>query len=100
MYKHLRSFSFYTTDAQIEELSKYSRYVKFASKVRAIFLSEFQKYKHLFPGVNGEAMFIGTVLHSLDHTLMDWNLEVRRKLLPLCCTSKAIKKTIFFGDGS
>ena len=40
---------------QIEDLVKYSRFVKFVTKVRAIFLSEFQKYKHLFPGVNGEA---------------------------------------------
>ena len=27
-----------------------------------------------FPGIDGEAMFIGTVLHSLDHTNMAWNL--------------------------
>ena len=60
---------------QIEELVKYSRFIKFTVKVRAIFLAEFQKYKHLFPGVNGEAMFVGTILHSLDHTLMDWNLK-------------------------
>ena len=25
--------------------------------------------------IDGEAMFIGTVLHSLDHTLMAWNLD-------------------------
>lgn len=36
-------------------------------KARAIFLAEFAKHKALFPGVNGEAMFVGTVLHSLDH---------------------------------
>lgn len=36
--------------AQIEGLVKYSRFVKFVVKVRAIFLAEFQKYKHLFPG--------------------------------------------------
>jgi len=60
---------------QIEDLSKFSRFVKFTIKVRSIFLTEFQKHKALFPGVNGEAMFVGTVLHSLDHTLMDWNLK-------------------------
>ncbi|KAL7535915.1 hypothetical protein ACHAXR_006804 [Thalassiosira sp. AJA248-18] len=59
----------------IQELSKYSRFVKFVVKARAIFLSEFQKHKHLFPGVDGEAMFVGTVLHSLDHTLMERNLK-------------------------
>ncbi len=53
-----------------------SRFFKFFVKVRAIFLSKFQQYKHLFPGVDGEAIFIGTVLYSLDHTLMDLNLKV------------------------
>lgn len=61
--------------AQIEELSKYSEFVNFVIKVRSIFLSEFAKHKNLFPGTDGEAMFIGTVLHSLDHTLMDWNMK-------------------------
>lgn len=60
---------------QIQELVKYSRFVKFAVKVRAIFLAEFAEHKDLFPGIDGEAMFVGTVLHSLDHTLMDWNLK-------------------------
>ena len=44
-------------------------------KVRAILFTEFAKYKHLFPGVQVEAMFVGTLLHSLDHTLMEWNLK-------------------------
>ena len=88
--------------AQIEDLVKYSRFVKvrvnghkinsfdvqishfnstlllqFAIKVCAIFLSEFQEQKLLFPGVDGEAMFVGTVLYSPVHTFifMDWNLK-------------------------
>lgn len=61
--------------SQIDELVPYSRFVKFIVKARAIFFSEFAKHKDLFPGVHGEAMFVGTILHSLDHTLMDWNLE-------------------------
>lgn len=60
---------------QIDQLARYSRLVKFVVKVRSIFLAEFQKHKNLFPGVDGEAMFVGTVLHSLDHTMMDWNLK-------------------------
>jgi len=60
---------------QIEDLTKHSRFIKFVIRVRSIFLKEFQKHKASFPGVNGEAMFVGTVLHSLDHTLMDWNLK-------------------------
>eukprot|EP00594_Rhizosolenia_setigera_P019149 CAMPEP_0178978970 /NCGR_PEP_ID=MMETSP0789-20121207/25532_1 /TAXON_ID=3005 /ORGANISM="Rhizosolenia setigera, Strain CCMP 1694" /LENGTH=360 /DNA_ID=CAMNT_0020668923 /DNA_START=561 /DNA_END=1640 /DNA_ORIENTATION=- len=59
----------------IEELAKYSRFVTFIVKTRAVFISEFAKYKDDFPGVHGEAMFVGTVLHSLDHSLMDWNLQ-------------------------
>ena len=69
--------------------------------MRAIFTAEFQKHKDLFPGTDGEAseskwvynlfethirslsnnsllllsVFVGTVLHSLDHSLMDWNLK-------------------------
>ena len=61
--------------SQIDELVPYSKFVNFIVKVRAIFFNEFSKHKDLFPGIHGEAMFVGTVLHSLDHTLMDWNLE-------------------------
>ena len=61
--------------SQIDELLPYSRFVNFIVKVRAIFFNEFSKHKHLFPGIHGEAMFVGTILHSLDHTLAHWNLE-------------------------
>ena len=59
----------------ITDLVQHSRFVAFIVKVRAIFFIEFAKYKDMFPGVNPEAMFIGTILHSLGHTLMDWNSE-------------------------
>lgn len=58
----------------ITDLVKYSRYVNFTVKLRGVFMNEFAKHKHQFPGVDGEAFFVGTVLHSLDHTLMEWNL--------------------------
>jgi hypothetical protein len=61
--------------AQIVELMPHSEFVNFVVKVRLIFHSEFKKYQHLFPDINAEALFAGTVLHSLDHALMDWNLE-------------------------
>ena len=61
--------------SQIYDLVPYSRFVNFSVKVRAIFFTEFAKHKHLFPGVHVEAMFVGTILHSLDHTLMEWNLK-------------------------
>lgn len=61
--------------SNIVKLSKYSRFVNFIVRTRGIFLSEFTKHKKSFPGIDGEAMFVGTVLHSLDHSFMDWNLE-------------------------
>jgi len=59
----------------IRKLAPYSSLVDFTVKVRSRFIHEFEKHKADFPGMNGEALFIGTVLHSLDHTLMDDNLE-------------------------
>jgi hypothetical protein len=60
----------------VKELSPYSEFVDFHVKLRPIFLAKFDKVKRrYFPGCHGEAMFVGTVMHSLDHTRMDWNLE-------------------------
>lgn len=61
--------------AQIVDLVKHSEFVKFVVNVRSIFMTEFQKHKDLFPGTDGEAMFVGTILHSLDHTFADWNMK-------------------------
>lgn len=61
--------------SHVDELVKYSSLVHFIVKVRAIFSFEFSKHRDSFPGAQGEALFVGTILHSLDHTLMDWNLE-------------------------
>lgn len=58
----------------ITELMRHSRFVNFSVKVRVIFINEFARHKHLFPGIDGEAFFVGTVLHSLDHTLLEWNV--------------------------
>jgi len=58
----------------IHDLAKYSDFVKFVIKLRPMFMSEFEKYKLCFPGCNGESLFVGTVLHSLDHTLMEINM--------------------------
>jgi hypothetical protein len=59
----------------IDELVPYSRLVNFIVKARPVFLSDFAKYRTQFPGVHGEAFFIGTVMHSLDHTCQDWACE-------------------------
>lgn len=61
--------------SQITELMPHSDFVNFTVKLRAIFHHEFSKCSHMFPGVDCEAFFAGTILHSLDHALMEWNLE-------------------------
>mmetsp|Transcript_73354 Transcript_73354/g.237257 ORF Transcript_73354/g.237257 Transcript_73354/m.237257 type:complete len:195 (-) Transcript_73354:119-703(-) len=60
----------------IYQLQQHSEVVDFVVRVRNHFLNSFAACKKdIFPGVDGEALFAGTVLHSLDHTLMEWNLE-------------------------
>ena len=61
--------------SNVDMLMKHSTLVNFIVKACGIFHSEFRKHHADFPGINGEAMFVGTVLHSLDHTCMAWNLE-------------------------
>ena len=58
----------------ITELMRHSRLVNFTVRVRIIFFHEFARHKHMFPGIDGEALFVGTVLHSLDHKLLEWNV--------------------------
>ena len=58
----------------IHELARHSNLVKFLTYVRPIFMHQFDIHKEKFQGVNSEAMFAGTVLHSLDHTMMEINL--------------------------
>lgn len=60
----------------VSDLAPYSEFVDFTCKLRPFFLKEFAKSKaYYFPGCHGEAMYIGTIMHSLDHTRMDWNIE-------------------------
>ena len=61
--------------SHIVELVPHSELVHFLTKIRSIFHIEFAKYKHMFPGVNAEALFIGTILHSVDHAMAEWNLK-------------------------
>ena len=42
-------------------------YINFIVCVRKFFLLEFLNYQSDFPGIDGEALFIGTVLHSTEH---------------------------------
>lgn len=59
---------------RIRELLPHSQLASFIIKVRNFFLNLYNDYKAEFLAMDGEAMFIGTILHSLDHTLMAWNL--------------------------
>uniref|UniRef100_A0A7S3PXN6 Uncharacterized protein n=1 Tax=Chaetoceros debilis TaxID=122233 RepID=A0A7S3PXN6_9STRA len=60
----------------IREVSQYSEFVDFIIKLRPYFMKEFAKVKDkYFPDCHGEAMFVGTIIHSLDHTLVGWHIE-------------------------
>ena len=61
--------------SHVTDLSPHSDFVDFIRKTRSIFHQEFAKHKHMFPGIHPEGLFASTVLHSLDHQLMEWNLE-------------------------
>lgn len=60
---------------KLRRLMKYSRLVDFLMKARKGFMKAFDRYRESLHGIDGEAMFIGTILHSLDHTLAERNLE-------------------------
>jgi hypothetical protein len=50
-------------------LNRYSDFVHFIYGIRGHFLNQFAEVrKENFPHINGEAYFVGTVIHSLDHT--------------------------------
>lgn len=53
------------------EMQQHSRVADFVIRARGIFHDEFRKHEHLFPGVDPECMFIGSVLHSLDHHMYE-----------------------------
>ena len=61
---HLQSVP---THKHIYALQKYSNYVDFIIQIRSFFLSEFAKHQADFPGIDGESLFLGTVVHSTDH---------------------------------
>lgn len=59
----------------VHQLAKHSVLVRFMLKVRKFFLAEFERHKSDFEGADAEAMFVGTICHSLDHSMMDENLK-------------------------
>ena len=61
--------------SHVIDLVQHSEFVSFVSQVRSIFHAEFSRHKHLFPGVHVEGLFVGTILHSIDHAMAEWALE-------------------------
>ena len=59
----------------IRSLATCSDFVHFVVQIRGKFLQCFTKYTEDFPSTSGEALFIGTVLHGLDHTMMDKTIQ-------------------------
>ncbi|CAB9510595.1 expressed unknown protein [Seminavis robusta] len=58
----------------VKELAPYGRVIKFIVKLRPIFLKNFvyyQRNSNMFPGIDGEALFVRTFIHSLDHTFFE-----------------------------
>mmetsp|Transcript_24997 Transcript_24997/g.66421 ORF Transcript_24997/g.66421 Transcript_24997/m.66421 type:complete len:358 (+) Transcript_24997:217-1290(+) len=58
----------------LRELQRHSEVVDFVVKVRRHFLRTFEKYLGFGGDIDAEAMFVGTVLHSLDHEL--WSVHL------------------------
>lgn len=56
--------------AKLGLLSQYSRFVSFTMRVRSVFLRQFHTHKDRFQDCDAEALFAGTVLHSLDHAML------------------------------
>ena len=57
----------------IRELIPHSKLVKFIVSMRNVFLNEFAQEKEQqedwLMGIDGEAMFVGTIVHSLEHQM-------------------------------
>jgi len=51
-------------------------YVAFVVKVRSYFLEQFRRYQGDFKDIDGEALFVGTVLHSIDHSQAPYHIPI------------------------
>lgn len=61
--------------SNLRRFVQHSSLVNFVMKIRNGFMNAFRKYRDELHGIDGEALFIGTILHSLDHCFLVWNLE-------------------------
>jgi len=62
--------------AHLRDLEAHSEYMHFIFLVRERFLREFTKVANEFPGIDGEALFVGTVIHSIDHRQAAYHIDV------------------------
>uniref|UniRef100_A0A7S2PST0 Uncharacterized protein n=1 Tax=Zooxanthella nutricula TaxID=1333877 RepID=A0A7S2PST0_9DINO len=60
---------------ETRQLMPHSDLCNFVVKVRRQFIRAFEKYEDRMLGIDMEALFVGTVLHSLDHQNLEWNIE-------------------------
>ena len=51
----------------VRELMKHCPMVDFVVKVRNFFLNTFEEHRDDFLGIDAEALFAGSIIHSLDH---------------------------------
>jgi hypothetical protein len=65
-----------TCHPDIYDLMPYSEFIDFMCKLKPFFMTEFSKVKNkYFPNCHGDALFYGSIMHSVDHCRMDWNIE-------------------------
>ena len=53
--------------SRVVSLTRFSTLTNFLVRLRPHFHRAFAKHKHLFPNADVEALFVGTIIHSLDH---------------------------------
>ncbi|CAJ1407493.1 unnamed protein product [Effrenium voratum] len=66
---------------QVKALMPHSKLVSFTVHIRRKFLQLFEHYQHDFPGIDGEALFLATVVHPLDH----FNLITLQHVMDMVC---------------
>ena len=59
----------------LKEIKRFSKTCRFLLRLRKPFFAEFQKHKTSFPFIDKDSLFLGTVMHSIDHCNASWNIE-------------------------
>uniref|UniRef100_A0A7S2LU64 Uncharacterized protein n=2 Tax=Zooxanthella nutricula TaxID=1333877 RepID=A0A7S2LU64_9DINO len=70
--------------SETRQLMRHSDLCNFVVKIRKQFMRAFEKHEERMLGIDMEALFVGTVLHSLDHQHFEWNIEDPLWLVPVC----------------